>query len=243
MSQHPVIEQVGFLVPPKTSAAQVRLEMMGGEFCGNAARSAGWWWGTLHGLHTTTLEVSGFSAPVIVSLSGYGSMLEVPMSFVQGMKSVPEGTLVDLSGIRHLIVQGKRVSNPRKLIERYCDGCAAVGVMFTQTHRDGITIDPLVWVRDTDTFVEETACGSGSIAASVAHNSGKSVCGLKIEQPSGETFLACTPALGATADTIRLQGSVEYKGEGDLQCPAPAHHWSQGRSVLSTEIMPAQVCL
>ena len=35
------LEQVGFIEPAKDPAARFRLQMMGGEFCGNAARAAG----------------------------------------------------------------------------------------------------------------------------------------------------------------------------------------------------------
>ena len=41
-------EQVGFAVPPKLGG-ECRLEMMGGEFCGNAVRSYGYLWAMEHG--------------------------------------------------------------------------------------------------------------------------------------------------------------------------------------------------
>ena len=37
-------EQVGFIEPAGDPNAQFRLQMMGGEFCGNAARATGVFW-------------------------------------------------------------------------------------------------------------------------------------------------------------------------------------------------------
>jgi len=40
MKQQPEVEQVGFVMPAKKPLCDFHVEMMGGEFCGNAARCA-----------------------------------------------------------------------------------------------------------------------------------------------------------------------------------------------------------
>ena len=40
MAARPQVEQVGFLEPAAAPGAELRLQMMGGEFCGNASMSA-----------------------------------------------------------------------------------------------------------------------------------------------------------------------------------------------------------
>jgi diaminopimelate epimerase len=75
------VEQVGFVIPPSgfgaasapasCSGGLWRLEMMGGEFCGNAARSFGLYAARRMGLKgnvTIPVSVSGAAAPVSVEL-------------------------------------------------------------------------------------------------------------------------------------------------------------------------------
>jgi diaminopimelate epimerase len=62
-------EQAGFVVPPLSPAGRWRLEMMGGEFCGNAARSFGLLAARLLGLEgkaAVTVETSGMDRPLTV---------------------------------------------------------------------------------------------------------------------------------------------------------------------------------
>ena len=62
-------EQAGFVVPPASPAGHWRLEMMGGEFCGNAARSFGLLAARFLGLAgkaAVTVETSGMDRPLMV---------------------------------------------------------------------------------------------------------------------------------------------------------------------------------
>ena len=64
-------EQVGFLVPPRQDGI-IRLEMMGGEFCGNALRSAGLYYAASQGFRrsrTFPVEISGYDAPLPVQVN------------------------------------------------------------------------------------------------------------------------------------------------------------------------------
>ncbi|MDR2403313.1 MAG: hypothetical protein LBD78_04725 [Spirochaetaceae bacterium] len=63
-------EQAAFVLPPgREGNRHWRLEMMGGEFCGNAARSFGLYVAGktgLHGRHRVIIESSGLSVPIPV---------------------------------------------------------------------------------------------------------------------------------------------------------------------------------
>jgi diaminopimelate epimerase len=63
-------EQAAFVIPPgRENNRYWRIEMMGGEFCGNAARSFGLYVAArtgLRGSHTVVIESSGAAAPVPV---------------------------------------------------------------------------------------------------------------------------------------------------------------------------------
>ena len=62
------IQQVGFLASPKFGG-ELRLEMMGGEFCGNALRSVGAYWAKKQNIRKACeieVEISGAKWPLIV---------------------------------------------------------------------------------------------------------------------------------------------------------------------------------
>ena len=62
------VEQVGFLCPP-LQGGQGRMEMAGGEFCGNATRAFGMLTAQrLGGLSQVLVEVSGCPGPVTVDV-------------------------------------------------------------------------------------------------------------------------------------------------------------------------------
>ena len=57
------VEQVGFITEPKVGG-EARLQMMGGEFCGNAARSFGKYIAKKMRRQEAVIEISGNSAPM-----------------------------------------------------------------------------------------------------------------------------------------------------------------------------------
>lgn len=182
-------EQAGFVCPPRKGAAG-RLEMMGGEFCGNAARSFGLWLGMRSQKKAGDLvpiEISGSSDVLNVLLEENGSWISMPLPQRIGEITVPEsaghesGTssldgsgllrypAVVLEGITHVILENIQ---PSDLLARAVIGSAAktgglnadaVGAIFV----NGDQLTPAVWVRSTDSFVWESSCGSGTLAAAV----------------------------------------------------------------------------
>jgi diaminopimelate epimerase len=211
------IEQVGFIERSRKKKAAFRLQMMGGEFCGNAARAAAYLW-TMHfpRLKKVQFEVSGFSKLVTALIEDEDVTLLLPGSFYIGSRRFSDGTLVDLAGIRHLVVSDSKKRDAVKLINRICDGYAAVGIISTQRKRSVVEIDPLIWVRDTETFVHETACGSGSIAVALAdfeRNGSNFSC---IRQPSGEHYHVILSRRKGRVSSIELSGTVRYIDEGKI---------------------------
>jgi diaminopimelate epimerase len=73
-------EQVGFVIPPARDKGIWRLEMMGGEFCGNAARSFGLFAAREQGL-------SG-EQTVVISMSGVEKNLPVKVHVEEGWAAV-----------------------------------------------------------------------------------------------------------------------------------------------------------
>lgn len=168
-------EQAGFLCPP-TMGSHGRLQMMGGEFCGNAARSFGLLIGLREGLHpgdTIPIEISGSSSVLNVLLEENGAWISMPLPEeiidieVPGSNGPLHYPAVVLEGITHVILENVKPSE--KLAHAVIEQAAAI------THADAAgaifvtngSMTPAVWVKETNSFVWESSCGSGTLAATI----------------------------------------------------------------------------
>ena len=193
------VEQAGFVILPET-----RLEMTGGEFCGNASRAAALLLSKVLGLKTFRLNVSGTPHQVKATVSDE----KLDHAYVQcdftklpnqvdhvSLSTGEDARFVDLKGIVHVLVfapfpEGKdgdgeeryKKDHRRIMSELNLAHHPAVGVCWIQKDSRRTRMDPVVWVRDADTFYYESSCGSGSIATSFATGAEF------IEQPSGKTI-------------------------------------------------------
>ncbi len=214
-TEHLGVEQAGFL-----NLETRHFEMSGGEFCGNAARSAA----MLIAKHTCeddfTFTMSGYDGSVsaFVVLDGaskaivtctFPNMHPIVRSVV--LPGGSEAELVDLGGIVHVLTQepfinDRSVYEPRHREITKALGLthgSAVGVIWIQRQAHGMMIHPVVWVRGIDSFFYETACGSGSIATGTATGE------TKIVQPSGESIQVVIDQ-----DGVHLTSSMEISHVG-----------------------------
>lgn len=187
-------EQVGYACPPE-DGADGRMEMMGGEFCGNATRAYGMYIARQKGgASEVKLRVSGcdhvVTAQVDLEAGTARAEMPCPRSVQRITVNGHEGTLVDLAGIAHFVVEGAAPSEEFfRAVEPVFSGIAgldACGVIFldAETHR----MTPLVKVIDTNSLVWEGSCGSGSVACAVAQSEGMQSGGFSCEytQPAGK---------------------------------------------------------
>jgi diaminopimelate epimerase len=192
-------EQVGFVIPPDrpppAGTGRWRLEMMGGEFCGNAARSFGLYAARetgLRGKQEIRIGISGVPDPVPVRVDLDASTAELEMPGPRAGAVLPwEGRSLPLyffEGITHLIAEGLspgrdlalglieavRRTAPPPEVPRSPDGrrsaddrrpAGAWGVMFYDPARRFMR--PAVYVAATDSLVFESSCGSGTAALAV----------------------------------------------------------------------------
>lgn len=177
------------------------MEMMGGEFCGNAART----------FALMTAEQKGIrQGTVPVEISGCGKVLLARVDRDRGESSVemplPRETdwlewrgygrfpLVRMEGICHVIVQGKTLSREevRELAEETVrrEETEAAGVLFLDENR----MRPAVYVKETDSLVYESSCGSGSVAAAVWLSQGQpdGIWNCELKQPGGVITVSVT---------------------------------------------------
>ena len=169
-------EQVGFETSPVMGGAG-RLDMMGGEFCGNAARSYGYLlWKEIQEKQEGKQETHGETAGnILMEISGSPHPLSVYCDLAEGssyaqmpmptaIEYSPEGfPLVISEGITHMILED--MEPDQDLIRRLVDSCGqkwdAFGIMFLK----GEELIPVVYVAAAGSLVYESSCGSGSLAA------------------------------------------------------------------------------
>lgn len=206
-------EQVGFIVPPINDKAIARLEMMGGEFCGNGSRCLAAWiaLGGLKGDHPTGFINSKESVPIEVSgndgiltaevtnsnkINACHVAIEMPKAidiYHYTNETLGEHSLVVYKGIIHIILwdvpaDSKYIDIVHNYLtaENLDDSC--FGIMFFNTRASSVV--PLVYVKEVNSLVWEKSCGSGTvaIASAIAHKEKRSVENLRISQPGGNLF-------------------------------------------------------
>lgn len=220
MAADTTIEQVGFLEKPHGEAA-VRLQMMGGEFCGNASISAAALMARKSGIDSgnITLEVSGADEPLCVKvqkLCDNKFLGTVAMPLPVGIETASFGSLklpvVRFPGISHVICDSSlSFSDAETNIRSWCEELQAdaLGLMFL----DGDRLKPYVYVRSTDTAVWESSCASGSTAcaAYLAAKAGASQT-VALQNPCGELRIKAELIDGALGSLL-LTGSAEIMGK------------------------------
>lgn len=203
------VEQVGFASVPLMGTA-ARLEMAGGEFCGNAARAWGMWTaaGCVPRPERVRIEVSGCNHPIAVDVDWAEGTARTEMPLPLAVRPVPEfgGTLVHLGSIAHLVVWDEAPS--REFFHRAepafkgMAGLEAYGVIFLNRldAAGEARLTPFVKVPSVGTLFQEGSCGSGSLAAAVAES---------VEVRDGEFRRRYVQPAGAlTASVVRRGGEA-----------------------------------
>jgi diaminopimelate epimerase/ribosomal protein S18 acetylase RimI-like enzyme len=228
MGFYPNVEQVGFL-------ENNELVMAGGEFCGNATRSA------------ALLLLNGEPGEINIKVSGVKNYLkagvrengetysEMPIfnntdKVISIERNDPSEVLVEMEGISHLInFNYQQIENlppdeikrqaKNRIDELNLNQLPAAGVIYVKQQKKGqYSIIPVVYVRDIDTLFLETACGSGTTALGLvlAKNKGSSIDTIPIIQPSGMPIKISVDYDGNTFNKATIEGPVEIVSSGEL---------------------------
>ncbi len=225
-------EQVGYLIPPKNPEARGRLQMMGGEFCGNAAMATAAWLAREDGLREgeethVPLEVSGADGVLVCRIRRekecWQGTVEMPQILEICEREVAGRclTAVRLPGMLHLIRLGKDPDREEmeKFLMKAAEQLPDPAIGFLQWDKEHGYLTPLVYVRDSGTMVWEQACGSGSsaVAACTAVTEGRSV-HLDIQQPGGVLTLDVTTE-GKEIRRIELTGKIRIGRPETIRIP------------------------
>ena len=209
-------EQVGFADETSLAGDLPTLCMMGGEFCGNATRAYGMYIAQQKGgLSSVRLRVSGCDHVVTAQVDLKSGTARAEMPCPRSVKRVTvnghEGTLVDLTGIAHFVVEGVEPSEGFfRAAESIFSGIAgldACGVIFLDAEKRSMI--PLVKVIETGSLVWEGSCGSGSVACAVAQSERMENGGFSCEyrQPAG-TVRASVERQGGNVIAASIGGEV-----------------------------------
>lgn len=177
-------EQAGFIVDPLTNKALIRLEMSGGEFCGNAVLAAAAYC-TYKEISTTSrfaIESSGSKDPLeceVVTKSPilYKAKAEMPkaQSIYKAEITLEEkklqGTVVQFQGMTHFLINTWPVKEEfPKILHALKENIQdkAIGII-PYRHMEELTyeIRPFVYVTETDNMFFERSCGSGTLALGI----------------------------------------------------------------------------
>lgn len=219
-------EQVGYV--SRLEGGTLRVDMMGGEFCGNASRAAAAYALACGGKEEGVVGVSCSGCddvlPVKVSRTGdgeYQAFIEMPYPDDVSALLVDVGGMplrffrVDLPGITHFVHFVDSFQDLRKevywqALKDYVDGedFPAYGLILCDAKKKEMV--PAVYVRKTDTLYWENSCGSGSaaVAAALACTSRKKVAAY-MKQPGGTIAIAASVDGDGNLEKIFIGGSVK----------------------------------
>lgn len=227
-------EQVGFI---EREDSYVRLQMMGGEFCGNATRSLAAWmvyneYPNIERMdegYKVRIKASGVEGIIecIVLPSNkknrFWSTVHMPLPLaieeypIEYKDSLIKTLKVDFPGITHFIVDVNKIEDKNIFYNRVKEEMdkvdhEAFGVMYYDYGKNFLT--PLVYVKATDSLYWERSCASGTSAlgAALAHEKKFSL-RENVSQPGGNLEVIVDWGNSRLSD-IRLKGLVDIVAEG-----------------------------
>ncbi|HBB56542.1 TPA: hypothetical protein DEW47_00655 [Patescibacteria group bacterium] len=184
MKKDPTIEQVGFWVRAKDKNNDGRLEMAGGEFCGNALRCLAMLIKNDTGKTKIRLESSGQDNFIEATVEDNTSEIKLSLNNFRCSKNS-----CFLTGIAYFITNKEIIkSEAKKLLVKNYNNFPASGVISYKKNKNIFSIKPIIWVKDIDTLIEETACGSGTMALAYFMYSKYKIEKFQIKQPSNSIF-------------------------------------------------------
>jgi diaminopimelate epimerase len=236
------VEQVGFI---SVGNSAPRLIMTGGEFCGNATRSAAMYYYLARELKEVEITVSGTSKPLQAGVnSSYEAWAQMPIfeDLYSAITPVKDGLYwVAIEGISHLVVS--QVQSAYYLDKIFkCDNKdeqintalaflgktigenslllgKACGVIFLENIADVLKMHPFVHVGTADTAYYETGCGSGAICvglvSSMLHNDSINI---SLLQPSGKIIKAKVEHHESGKVEGKISGSIEIGKIYEMEC-------------------------
>lgn len=229
-------EQVGFIIGAEAEKAVFRLEMAGGEFCGNGVLAAATLarYFNFNDQDSFYLESSGVDKLLECQVktekkNKYLMQSTMPIDYehqkwqgeLENLKI--EGNLIKLKGISHLLINNYNLEAEKikKLIKKLAEDIKAdaVGIIPYQNKAGSAKIKPCVYVPDSGSLVFERGCGSGTLALGLylAQKQKQSI-NLSVEQPGGviNIDVRLNNKASNVVESALLENEVEITCEGQV---------------------------
>ena len=181
------VEQIGFVSKIKKIP---ELKMMGGELCINATLAFA---STLK--NEGKLYTSGLNGLIEYKNKDNKTTIKFPLKYKKNKN------IILFEGIGFIFVRKKKIT--KRLLSIYCSRykLPAFGAIIYK----GNKIIPYIYVKRADSFVKETACGSGSIAYGIFIGE------RKIIQPTGKAIYVKLGKLIEVSANISKENLIKFK--------------------------------
>ncbi|MGE7764879.1 diaminopimelate epimerase [Peribacillus sp. NPDC096540] len=227
-------EQVGFIEKPINNKAAAKLQMAGGEFCGNACMALAAFIASEKGLKHNDLaeiilEASGTDKLITCqmkrNLEEYHCLVTMPIPKKIEQRTIKyDGNDLNMIIVRyhefiHIVIEveefSKTVREKAQSLAKLLGvtlGANLIGVLLYKSKSEEMA--PLIYVPHLDSLIWERGCGSGtaSLGAYLAwKNKGEIV--TNIRQPGGDikVFATCH---GEELTSLLIEGSVQIVAQG-----------------------------
>ncbi|MFE4814069.1 diaminopimelate epimerase [Peribacillus simplex] len=227
-------EQVGFIEKPINNKAAAKLQMAGGEFCGNACMALAAFIASEKGLKHNDLaeiilEASGTDKLITCqmkrNLDEYHCLVTMPIPKKIEQRTIKyDGNDLNMIIVRyhefiHIVIEveefSKTVREKAQSLAKLLGvtlGANLIGVLLYKSKSEEMA--PLIYVPHLDSMIWERGCGSGtaSLGAYLAwKNKGEIV--TNIRQPGGDikVFATCH---GVELTSLMIEGSVQIVAQG-----------------------------
>ncbi|MFC9599680.1 diaminopimelate epimerase [Peribacillus butanolivorans] len=227
-------EQVGFIEKPINNKAAAKLQMAGGEFCGNACMALAAFIASEKGLKHNDLaeiilEASGTDKLITCqmkrNLDEYHCLVTMPIPKKIEQRTIKyDGNDLNMIIVRyhefiHIVIEveefSKTVREKAQSLAKLLGvtlGANLIGVLLYKSKSEEMA--PLIYVPHLDSMIWERGCGSGtaSLGAYLAwKNKGEIV--TNIRQPGGDikVFATCH---GEELTSLMIEGAVQIVAQG-----------------------------
>ncbi|MGM0888653.1 MAG: diaminopimelate epimerase [Bacillota bacterium] len=227
-------EQVGFIEKPINNKAAAKLQMAGGEFCGNACMALAAYIASEKGLKHNDLaeiilEVSGTDKLITCQMKRnsdeYHCLVTMPIPKKIEQRTIKyDGNDLNMIIVRyhefiHIVIEveefSKEVRGKAQSLAKLLGvtlGANLIGVLLYKSKSEEMA--PLIYVPHLDSMIWERGCGSGtaSLGAYLAWKK-KGEIVTNIRQPGGDikVFATCH---GEEITSLMIEGSVQIVAQG-----------------------------
>ncbi|HDH04906.1 MAG TPA: hypothetical protein ENH01_04230 [Nitrospirae bacterium] len=173
----PPVEQVAFLL--KREYKFLKFRMAGGESCGNALLAMGAYANNMEDGESKVEMILGsnhanFQSEKVAAYTDQGvTWMDFNLDKL-AIENISNATIIHLDGISHAVVPASYNNSVieedeiKKILESFgILSKPAAGIMYVKDKDNQIDLNPFVHVKALNTCINETACGSGSIAAGI----------------------------------------------------------------------------